>query len=408
MRPHVRRRASYHHLFMITPALFLLSLLAAAPRRDSQLIFPLHDKHNHASAIVELANGDLLVCWYRGSGERTADDVAIMGARLRKGAKQWSEPFVLADTPAFPDTNPMLFVDSRRRLWLFWQVIIANEWHTALTRFRISTDYSNPGAPKWQTNEPLLVIPRNFEPAVKAAVAQKVGNEPNDRAAQWAKRTLERAADKYFSRMGWMTRAHAVELPSGRILLPLYSDGYSFSLIGITDDGGRTWSTSEPLVGAGNIQPTIARRKDGTLAAYMRDNGPPPKRLHVAESNDDGVTWSEVKDSEIPNPGTGSEVIVLKDGTWALVNNDIEKGRYSLALWLSDDEGRTWKWKRHLELDEKHDPRSSFHYPSMIQTRDGLLHVSYTYSMNHIPKGQPREAIKHAVVNIEWAKSAEK
>ncbi|MDX1984726.1 MAG: sialidase family protein [Bryobacteraceae bacterium] len=386
-----------------------ISLFAAGPYHEGDLIFPLHPRHNHASAIVELSNGDLLVCWYRGSGERTADDVAVMGARLRKGSKQWSQPFVLADTPAFPDTNPMLFVDSRKRLWLFWQVIIANEWHTALTRYMVSTDYAGAGPPKWQVSEPLLVIPRNFEQKVREAVGRRVGNEPSDSAiARWGKRTIEHAADKYFSRMGWMTRAHALELPSGRILLPLYSDGYSFSLIGITDDGGRTWTTSEPLVGGGNIQPSIARRKDGTLIAYMRDNGPPPKQLHISESKDDGLTWTPVIDSGIPNPGSGSEVIVLKDGTWALVNNDLEKGRYSLALWLSEDEGRTWKWKRALERDEKNEPRGSFHYPSIIQSRDGLLHISYTYSMNHLPKGEPREAIKHAVVNLEWAKSAEK
>ncbi len=127
----------------------------------------------------------------------------------------------------------------------------------------------------------------------------------------------------------------------------------------ITDDYGKTWRTSEPLVGGGNIQPAIARRKDGSLVAYMRDNGPPPKRLHVSESKDNGNTWSAVKDTEIPNPGSGSDVVVLKDGTWALVNNNLEKGRHSLPVWLSDDEGKSWKWKRQIELDERGDGAAS-------------------------------------------------
>jgi len=38
---------------------------------------------------------------------------------------------------------------------------------------------------------------------------------------------------------------------------------------------------------------------------YMRDNGPPPKRLMMSESKDQGQTWSPVRDSEIPNPGSG-------------------------------------------------------------------------------------------------------
>ena len=82
---------------------------------ETELIFPLEHWHNHASAIIECPNGDLLVCWFHGSGERTADDVKIEGARLRKGSKMW-ERFTLADTPNYPDTNPTMFIDPQQRL----------------------------------------------------------------------------------------------------------------------------------------------------------------------------------------------------------------------------------------------------------------------------------------------------
>src|SRR5436309_11692813 len=101
----------------------------------SELIFPLEHWHNHASCIVECPNGDLLVCWYRGSGERQADDVCVLGARRRYGEEAWSAPFVMADTPGFPDTNPCLFIDPQSRLWLLWALIQANEWHTALMKY---------------------------------------------------------------------------------------------------------------------------------------------------------------------------------------------------------------------------------------------------------------------------------
>ena len=55
----------------------------------------------------------------------------------------------------------------------------------------------------------------------------------------------------YFSRMGWFTRTHPQELPSGRILVPMYSDGYSFGIMAISDDRGYTWTASEPIVGRG-------------------------------------------------------------------------------------------------------------------------------------------------------------
>lgn len=79
-----------------------------------------------------------------------------------------------------------------------------------------------------------------------------------------------------------MTRTHPIILDDGRIIVPLYSDGFSFSLMAISDDGGETWHTSEPLVGAGNIQPALAARRDGTVVAFMRDNGPAPKRIPVS------------------------------------------------------------------------------------------------------------------------------
>lgn len=389
--------------------LVLLASLAIAaddkPLFESENIFPLHDKHNHASCIVELPNGDLLTTWYRGGGERTADDVQVMGSRKNKGKKSWTDPFVMADIPGFPDTNPSMFVDSHKQLWLIWQTIIANEWHTALSQYRITSDFGGNASPKWHLTEPLLVVPANFAAKVKEAVEPFVKEE--GRVGDWAKDSIKRGNDKYFSRMGWMTRAHPTELPGGRIIVPLYSDGYSFSLMAITDDFGKTWRTSDPLVGRGNIQPSIARRKDGTLVTYMRDNGPPPKRLHMSESKDNGISWSPVVDTDISNPGSGSEVIVLRDGTWALVNNDLERGRHSLAITLSDDEGRTWKWKRHIELDARAEKPSSFHYPSIIQAKDGMIHVSYSYFVNHLPAKTPNKTIKHAWFNLAWVKQGD-
>lgn len=115
-----------------------LSLLVAAlargePFHEAELVFPLHPQHNHAPGIVECPNGDLLVSWYRGSGERDADDVAVYGARKRKGDSHWSEAFLMADTPGFPDCNTAMHIDDKGRLWLFWPVILANTWESCLT-----------------------------------------------------------------------------------------------------------------------------------------------------------------------------------------------------------------------------------------------------------------------------------
>ncbi len=335
---------------LVLVCLFAAACTFAAPEYTSELIFPLEHWHNHSSSIVELPNGDLLVCWFHGSGEREADDVLIRAARWSKSTGQWTEPFTLADTPGFPETNPVLFIDSRQRLFFFWPLIIAHQWETALMKYRISTDYQQPtGPPRWEHQDNIVLIPKNIAERTEdvfGEIAKGTG-----RQAEYAARVIAHSKDMYFSRMGWFTRTHPLELPSGRILLPMYSDGFSFGIMAISDDHGYTWTASEPIVGAGSIQPSVLRKNDGTLVAYLRDNGPPPKRAHISFSKDDGVTWTPARDTDIPNPGVSLEALRLRNGDWIMVFNDLESGRYSLAAAISDDEGATWKWKRHLDGD---------------------------------------------------------
>jgi predicted neuraminidase len=388
---------------------------AERPFLSSEILFPLEHWHNHASMIVELPDGSLLACWFHGSGERTADDVVVLGARLPKGGRRWSTPFIMADTPGYPDTNATMFVDPRHRLWLLWPTILANEWHTALMKYKIAADYRGAGAPRWDVSEVLHVTPgEEFPRTVTAEVDRMLASsaETDPRRTAYGDRLKKDAADKLTRRLGWMTRAHPYVLDGTRLIVPLYSDGFSFSLMAISDDWGGTWKTSTPLVGAGNIQPSLARKKDGTLVAYMRDNGPPPKRLMISRSTDRGDTWSSVEDSDRPNPGSGAEVVVLKNGNWVLLYNDLENGRYSLAASLSDDEGRSWRWTRHLErdADASGDPRQrgEYHYPSIIQAADGTLHATYSYFVppaSVTPDAQqrlPRKTIKHAHFNEAW------
>ena len=380
---------------LLLQAALLTSLSAQSqepPHFSAELIFPLHDQHNHAPAIVECPNGDLLVSWYRGSGERQADDVAVFGARRRSGHAQWSEAFLMADTPGFPDCNTAMFIDAQRRLWLFWPIIIANTWESCLTSYRVASRYDGDGPPQWEWQGVIPLKPQDFVPEMEKGfeARQKLAPIParftNELAE--AKRLV---SDKLLSRLGWQPRCKPTVLASGRILLPLYSDTYSVSLMAISDDGGKTWFASKPLAGYGNIQPAVLQRKDGSLAAYMRENGP-LDRIRVAESRDDGVSWGPVGVTEFPNPGSGLDAVRLANGHWLLVYNDTTNGRHSLAVSLSDDEGRSWKWTRHLERQTS----GSYHYPAIIQGRDGTIHAVYSYFVSG------GKSMKHAAFNDAW------
>src|ERR1035438_3165642 len=170
------------------------SLTAAPPFYKSELIFPLEKIHNHSSSIVELPDGDLLVCWFHGSGERTADDVVINAARFSQKTGEWGTPFIIADTPGFPDTNPTMFIDSKQRLFLLWPTIIAHQWETALMKYKISTDYQQEdGPPKWEHQDNILLIPKNIGDKTRE-VFGKIA-ETGGPAGEKAKKEIEHADD---------------------------------------------------------------------------------------------------------------------------------------------------------------------------------------------------------------------
>ncbi|MBL9127770.1 MAG: exo-alpha-sialidase, partial [Verrucomicrobiales bacterium] len=252
-------------------------------------------------------------------------------------------------------------------------------------------------------------IERWLPEAERTLAAASLPAGDREEVARYLTVMREKAADKLFRRLGWMTRAHPYVFENRRLILPLYHDGFSFSLMAISDDAGATWKTSAPLIGGGNIQPVLARRRDGTLVAHMRDNGPAPGRVHQSESTDGGLTWTAVHDTDIPNPGSGTDLTVLRDGRWLFVGNDTEEGRYRLVVLLSDDEGRTWPHRRYLENDAPGQLAGSYHYPSVIQARDGTIHVTYSHHLSTerpLPldaDGKPaRGSIKHARFNVDW------
>lgn len=372
-------------------------LRAAEPVYRAELVFPLRAEHNHAPGIAECPNGELLVSWYRGSGERKADDVAVYGARLKPGETAWSEAFLMVDTPGFPDGNTALWVDDRGRLWLFWPVVIANTWESCLTQYLVAEDFQEPGCPKWNWRGSIFLKPERFGERMLAGLRERLSlGEVGEEGKQVAKYVEEHVMDKLSSRLGWQTRCKPTQLPSGRIVLPLYTDLYSVSLMAISDDHGETWFASEPLAGFGNIQPAVLRRDDGTLVAYMRENGPLGK-IRACESKDEGMSWGPVGVIDLPNPGSGLDAVRLANGHWAMVYNDTTDGRNHLALSISTDEGKTWPHTRHLEKQEQ----GSYHYPAIIQSKDGLLHVVYSYFVDE------GKSMKHAAVNEEWVLAGE-
>jgi predicted neuraminidase len=212
--------------------------------------------------------------------------------------------------------------------------------------------------------------------------------ERAERLAQF----MERLDNPLIKRLGWMPRAHPTILSNGVMLLPLANENFSISAMAFTNDGGQSWTYSQPVPEMGLTQPTVAELSDGTLVAFFRNSTPPPRRIKRSESRDGGITWSPATKTDLPHPGAGIEAVMLDSGMLAMIYNDKEESpRDRLAVSLSPDGGQTWTHTRHLE----NTPGGRFDYPSLIQAADGTLHATYSYNLR---------TIKHVHFNEAWVK----
>src|SRR4051812_20885280 len=280
----------------------------------------------------------------------------------------------MADNKNLPDQNCTLFIDPDGRLWLFWISSIDNLVRSYFLKYRYSTDYEGDGPPVWTWQDAIFCRPRDAETAFlenldKRIEQIKASTEiSDDQKREFLSRVEERRevyGDKLFQRLGWMPRQPPIMLTQKRMMLGLYSDTFNCSMFAFTEDAGRTWEFSRPLTQRG-IQPSLVRKRNGSVVAFMRDS-PVVRR---AESSDAGMTWTE-DPIDIANSGSSVAALGLKGGHWILAVNDVPRGRHILTLYLSEDEGKTWKAKRPLENMEPGMGTGS--YPTLIQAADGSI-----------------------------------
>ena len=298
----------------------------------------------HASTIVETRSG-LVAAWFGGTREG-ADDVGIWLSRRVSG--KWTPPVEVAtgvqnDGRRFPTWNPVLFELRAGELALFYKVgPNPRAWWGMV---RTSSDDGR----TWSDGRRL-----------PDGILGPIKNKP-------------------------------VRLPDGSIIAPSSTespDSPSTWRVHFerTRDAGETWSVSRPPAAAEGsaidaIQPSILTHGGGKLQAIGRTRS---GRVFETWSEDSGQTWSPVTLLDLPNPSAGTDALTLKDGRHLLVYNHTPKGRTPLNVAISRD-GRGWTTVHVLENEP-----GEYSYPAVIQTADGLVHITYTWR---------RERIKHVVLD---------
>lgn len=195
-------------------------------------------------------------------------------------------------------------------------------------------------------------------------------------------------------------RCKPIILPDGKTLLSGSStehDGWRVhfekaSLIdGELGETGKSWRRVGPINDGKQfsaIQPTFLTHADGRLQILCRTR---QGVIATSESSDRGQSWSKLQATTLPNPNSGIEAVTLSDGRHLLVYNHLGSGvtgwgrRGLLNLAISND-GKVWRKAAVLEKESN----SEFSYPAIIQSDDGLVHVTYTWK---------RQRIKHVVID---------
>lgn len=292
----------------------------------------------HASTLVETKEG-IVAAWFGGKHEKSPDVGIWISRRDKKG---WSEVAEVADGAQengerFPCWNPVLFQPRRGPLMLFYKVgpSPSRWWGMLMT--------SADGGRTWAK-------PKRLPDGILGPIKNK-----------------------------------PVQLKDGSLLCPSSTEHAGWRAhMESTKDLGNTWKKTNALNDAkefGAIQPSILVYPSGRIQILCRSQ---QGRITESWSDDAGKTWAAMKSIILPNPSSGIDAVMLKDGRALLVYNHTNKGRSPLNVAVSED-GKVWEAALILE-----DQPGEYSYPAVIQTSDGLVHVTYTWK---------RERIKHVVID---------
>ena len=173
-----------------------------------------------------------------------------------------------------------------------------------------------------------------------------------------------------------------------------------------SDDGGRTWKTSEPFPAKGTGEATVAELSDGTIYYNSRrhwtEEGANPRRRWTATSADGGHTWMDLKFCEALPDGPQNTNYGCMAGLTRLpvqgrdillyTNCDSPGGRHHGTVWVSFDGGKTWPIKRLIFA-------GAYAYSSIAAGRSGTVTEGMVFNQF---EGGPKGGSTVARFNLAW------
>lgn len=356
-----------------------------------EAFIPPMGSQNHAANMVELPDGDLLCVWFAGLMEGHVD-INIALSRLPAGQTRWSKPVWVAEDAARSLQNPVIFCAPDGRIWLLY---------TAQETRGGTRD-------EWHAREERGAFGMQWTAAVRCRTSEDNGHTWGPVQTSSAKR-------------GSFCRQPMTVLSNGAWLFPMYycphdpegaqgaAHANDHSVVRISQDRGVTWSEHPIPKSRGRVHASILELEPGRLIAFLRSRA--ADRIYVSRSSDYGHTWDVPEPTSLPNNNASIQALKLSSESIAIVFNSFSANddpdrtvwppeRYPLTVAISEDEGETWPHRRHIDTGDDFCGEANVHlnrrcaYPCIIQTRDRMIHVAYSY--------RDRQCIKYVRFTEDW------
>lgn len=321
---------------------------------DARFIHP----SAHVSSICQTPDGRMVAIWYAGSREGARDVALYVSSRDAGLTNTWTTPVSAGTHEAAGDEafryvkkvgNAILFTGTNGHLHMLYVTTGFGGWSCSQLNLKTSTD----GGATWSRSRRLGLSPF-------LNISELVKNAPVPTADRGFVVPIYHEVMGKFSELLWLRPG---------------KDG--FEVIKTRAFGGRT-----------AFQPALIALNETNALMLCRAAGP-VKKIHATRTSDAGRTWSALNTIDLPNSNSGLDAIRLSDGRLLLAFNDTDSDRDNLRLAISADDGMTWKRAATLIAEV----REEFSYPTVLQTSDGLIHVTYTWK---------RKGIKEATFNMAW------
>lgn len=190
----------------------------------------------------------------------------------------------------------------------------------------------------------------------------------------------------------------------------MWKDQYTNAIY--SDDGGKTWQTSDPFPAKGTGEAALVELSDGTIyynsRRHFSSDGLNPRMRHIATSNNGGQNWENLYVStELPDGEQNRDYGLMAgldrfsfEGYDILIYSNIvsDGGRKNGTIWLSFDAGKSWPVKKVIEP-------LGFKYSSLAIGKEYTPSEGYVYLLYETGEGENINAYgggKIARFNLSW------